>query len=132
MGGTFPDRVRRFVCDFWYQPPDNLRSDTRLEEDLGMTGLDAAEFLEAFAKAFEVDLTGLEFHKHFGPECSGPILSWPPDLQEAIKDLGKYPVTVGHLIEVAVAKRWTCPPMHGEKKWPQLPPTGLWDQELDG
>src|SRR5262249_34106840 len=127
-----PDRVRKFVSDFWYQSPHRLRADTRLEEDLGMTGLDATEFLEAFAEAFEVDLTGIEFHKHFGPECGGPILFWPPGLREQMKDHGKYPVTVGHLVEVAVAKRWSCPPPYGQGKWPELPRCDLWDPELDG
>ena len=132
MNNTLADQVRQFVCDFWSEQPGNLRSETRLEEDLGMTGTDAAEFLEAFAETFAVDLTGIEFHKHFGPECSGPIFFWPRGLKEEMKDLGKYPVTVGHLIELADAKRWSCPPLHGEKKWPSLPPTGRWDRELDG
>jgi hypothetical protein len=124
------DQVRNFVCDSWYQRPDKLRPETRLEEDLGMTGDDASEFLEAFAGAFGVDSTGIEFHKHFGPEC-GPILFWPAGLKEQMRDLGKYPVTVGHLIEVATSKRWMCPPRCGEKKWPDLPPTGVWDRERD-
>ena len=97
-----------------------------------MTGTERTEFLEAFAETFAVDLTGIEFHKHFGPECSGPIFFWPRGLKEEMKDLGKYRVTVGHLIEVADAKRWSCPPLHGEKKWPSLHPTGLGDRELDG
>jgi hypothetical protein len=130
MDKYLADQVRHFICDFWRVRPDKLRSYTRMEEDLGMTGLDAEEFLEAFAKAFDVDLTGIQFHKHFGPEC--PIFSSYPGLTEAIKDLGSYPVTVGHLIEVAGAHQWACPPRHGEKKWPELPPLGLWDRELDG
>ena len=41
-------------------------------------------------------------------------------------------VTVGRLIEVALAKRWGfCPPLHGEKNRLDLPPIGLWDGELD-
>jgi Protein of unknown function (DUF1493) len=132
MDTNLADRVREFVCHFWYQNPHRLRADTRLEEDLGMTGTDAAEFLEAFAEAFEVDLTGIEFHKHFGPECSGPILFWPRWMKEEMKDLGQYPVTVGHLVEVAAAKRWSCPSPHRQKKWPALPPCDLWDRELDG
>ena len=125
MSGAFSDRVRQFLCEFRCERPDKLGSETPLEEDLGMTGDDAAEFLEAFAEEFEVDLTGLEFHKHFGPECSGPILFWPSWLREELKDHGKYPVTVGHLIEVAAVKRWSCIPRLGEKKWPPLLPTGL-------
>jgi acyl carrier protein len=131
MDKCLADQVRQFICDFWSQRPDKLRSDTRLEDDLGISGFDAVEFLEAFANAFDVDLTGIEFHKHFGPE-RGPILYWSRRLKEEMKDLGKYPVTVGHLIEVAGAKRWECPPPDGEKKWPDFPPLGLWDRELDG
>src|SRR5215831_17009336 len=77
MNIELPDRVWQFVCDFWHQSPHRLRADTRLEEDLGMTGSDAADFLNAFAKTFEVDLTGIEIHRHFGPECGGPILFCP-------------------------------------------------------
>jgi hypothetical protein len=132
MDKILSDQVRQFICDFWHQRPDKLRSDTRLEEDLGMTGDDAADFLEAFAKAFDVDLAGIEFHKHFGPECGPIVFFWPPGLKEEMRDLGKYPVTVGHLIQVACVKRWACPPPREEKKWPDLPPLGLWDRELDG
>jgi hypothetical protein len=132
MDTNLPDRVRQFVCDFWYQSPHRLRADTRLEEDLGMTGLDAAEFLEAFAETFEVDLTGIEFHKHFGPECGGPILFCPRELREEMKDRVKDPMTVGHLVEVAAAKRWSCPQPYGQRKWPDLPRCDFWDRELDG
>src|SRR5262245_62884291 len=114
MDTELPDRVRQFVCDFWRESPHRLRADTRLEEDLGMTGADAADFLNAFAEMFEVDLTGIEFHKHFGPECGGPILFCSRELREEMKDLGKYPVTVGHLVEVAAVKRWSCPPRYGQ------------------
>src|SRR3954451_25224927 len=105
MDTNLPDRVRQFVGDFWNESPHRLRADTRLEDDLGMSGLDAAEFLEAFAGAFEVDLAGIDFHKHFGPEC-GPVLFWPRWLEEEMKDYGLFPVTVGQLVEVASAKRW--------------------------
>ena len=53
-------------------------------------------------------------------------------LRQEIKDLGEYPVIVGHLVEIAATRRWSCPPPHGQKKWPDLPPCDLWDRELDG
>ncbi len=109
MDPNLPARVMQFVREAWNMPSNKLRPETRLEEDLGMTGDDAAEFLGAFAGEFEVDLTGIEFHKHFAPEC-GPILSWPRSLVEEMRDHGKFPVTIGHLVDVAVARRWMCPP----------------------
>jgi acyl carrier protein len=105
MGEDLSGQVRQFIASFWYQDADKLRLSTRLEEDLGITGLDASEFLGEFARVFDVDLSDLEFHKHFGPECGGPILLCPKDLREGMKDLGKYPVTIDHLINVARAKR---------------------------
>jgi hypothetical protein len=38
MATNLPDRVQQFVCHFWYESPHRLRADTRLEEDLRMTG----------------------------------------------------------------------------------------------
>jgi len=67
-----------------------------------------------------------------GPECGGPIVLWPRGLKEEMKDLGEHPMTVGHLVEVAAAKRWSCPPPRGQKKWPALPPCDLRDRELGG
>jgi len=117
MDPYLPARVGQFVCEFCGVPLDKLRPETRLEEDLGMTGADAADFLEAFAGEFEVDLTGIEFHKHFAPEC-GPIFFWARSLKHEMRDHGNYPVTIGHLVDLAVAKRWMCPPYLGPKPRP--------------
>jgi hypothetical protein len=126
------ERVLGFLTELWGLRRDQLQAETRLEEDLGMTGLDAAEFLESFAREFGVDLAGIEFHKHFGPEC-GPLLFCPGWLREEMEDLGLYPVTIGHLVNIAAAGRWFCPPRVGkETKWPSLPTSDLWDPELDG
>jgi hypothetical protein len=121
MNTDLANRVRQFVGDFCRKNPDQLQADTRLEEDLGITGDDAAEFLKAFAAAFEIDLTEIEFHKHFGPECSVPMIVWPRWLKDQASELGKHAVTVGHLVEVAAARRWSCPPQHRERKWPSPP-----------
>lgn len=131
MDEHLAERVVGFLCEFFAVRSDKLRAETRLEEDLGMTGLDASEFLESFAREFDVDLTGIEFHKHFGPEC-GPTLLMPRELEEEMRDLGNYPVTIGHLVDLATTKHWFCPPRHGWGKWPSLPVSGLWDRELDG
>ena len=122
MDPELPARIVQFVREFWTTPSEKLRPETRLEEDLGITGADAAEFLEAFAREFQIDLTDIEFHKHFGPEGSGPRLLWPRSLKKQMRDFGKYPVTIGHLIDVAVAKRWICPPYYGSKQWPPFFP----------
>lgn len=110
--------------------PDKILPESRLEEDLGMTGLDAADFLERFARAFDVDLTGLDFHRHFGPECF-LVPGWLRAELDA-KGYGMYPVTVAHLLEVAKAKRWTCPLKDTAKKPSNPAQLAMWDRELDG
>jgi hypothetical protein len=55
------DRVFQFLADSWRQDPDRLRATTRLDEDPGMTADDADQFLQEFARRFEVDLGSLEF-----------------------------------------------------------------------
>ncbi len=99
-----------------------------LQENLGITGDEAAEFLEACAEAVEVDLTGLVFHEHFDPSAPGRSFSGlPPGLRD-IKDLGNYP---DHRGDVAEARHWFCQPRHGEKTRPPLPSTGLWTREME-
>ena len=92
--------VRAFLSLQWSTPIEQLEIHIRLEDDLGMTGDDAAEFLEAFAREFRIDLAELEFLKHFGPEAG-----W-----HTLPGYGLYPVTVGHLVEVAGRGRWFLPP----------------------
>ena len=45
MHRDIADRVRQFVCEFWYENPHRLRFQTPVGGP-GMTGNDAAEFLE--------------------------------------------------------------------------------------
>ncbi|MEP6756547.1 MAG: DUF1493 family protein [Chthonomonadales bacterium] len=112
--GPLPDQqfselgtqVRKFVAEERGEPIEYIRLETRVEEDLGCTGDDADEFMLSFATRFEVDLTGMEFGRHFGPEASWPFEPMPPDL-------GHFPVTVGHLITVAENGKWIDPPRIG-------------------
>ena len=101
-------RVQQFIADFCLLPPTKIQSTSRLEEDLGITGLDAVELIESFSETFDVDLTSFDFFKHFGPD----YLFTPcfKSLKYKMRDYGKYPVTVDHLVEVAQNKHWSCPP----------------------
>ncbi len=69
-------------------------SNTRIEKDLGVTGDDAAELIEAFAKEFQVDVSHFKFHDYFGPEGMDFFCEYPDsqsrkkltiaDLEEAV------------------------------------------------
>ncbi len=104
-------RVESFVLRSWPASKGPLSPDTRLLEDLGMDGTDAAEFMEAFSKEFNVDMSEFEFDKHFGPEGFSPL-----DLFDIVycwlgrifkKDLsGDIAITLRDLVSAAEAKKW--------------------------
>jgi hypothetical protein len=50
----------------------NLRPTSRLEEDLGLTGLDAVEFIDKWAETFNVQAQGFPYSRYFGPEGQEP------------------------------------------------------------
>jgi hypothetical protein len=106
---NLPGLVRDFVSESCGISIDSLTPGTRIEEDLGVTGDDAAEFLADFAERFDVEMAGLDFHKHFGPEGCNPLwLLYTPDWLE---NHGRSPVTIDHLVRVAEVKRWFSPPL---------------------
>lgn len=55
-------------CDLLW-PEDIVKRETRIEEDLNITGYDAYEFLEAFVKQFKIkDYSEFNFDDYFEPE----------------------------------------------------------------
>lgn len=91
---------------------ESLDYRTTLLGDLGVDGDDAHELLEAFGARFDVDLSELDFGRHFGNEGLPPwfLLGWlwtlsrGGDTPEA--RAGLEPVSIGDLVEAARAGRW--------------------------
>ena len=71
-----------------------ITRDTSIENDLGVTGDDAAELLSAFSSKFYVDISNFIFEKYFNDE--------PTAFTYARKLL---PFTIGHLEKAIIAKR---------------------------
>ncbi len=105
------ESVATFVAESLAVPVGRLRAETRLEEDLGVTGDDAAGFLKAFSERFGVEMSEMDLRRHFGPEGCNP-LGWflPSDLH---RGHGQCPVTLAHLVRVAELRRWFSPPRAG-------------------
>ncbi|MDL2283070.1 DUF1493 family protein [Odoribacter sp. OttesenSCG-928-G04] len=61
------DNLIRFIEEIRYEPIGIDRG-TRLEEDLGLYGDDAVEFLFAFSKKFDVDISTFKFTDYFFSE----------------------------------------------------------------
>jgi Protein of unknown function (DUF1493) len=70
------DRIIEFTAEERGMKRKRILLSCRLSQDLGMDGDDAVEFFEKLGKKFGVDLELLwqHWHRHFGPEFSGPSL----------------------------------------------------------
>ncbi len=79
---------------------EKLSNETLIEEDLGTTGDDVWELLEDIHKQLNVNLSELDFELHFSPEVS----------VSSNESYGYYPVSIGHLIDVAKNQKWFMPP----------------------
>lgn len=53
-----------------------LTLETRVNLDLGVDGDDGAEFLNAFAKRFAVDIASFANERYFGPEAGASPMSF--------------------------------------------------------
>lgn len=88
--------------------PDELFSNSRLEQDCGVTGDDAWELLEAIHEKFGTDLSDLDFEQYFRGEAEGllsPLLN-----RSREKHRRAFPVTVGHIFQVVEKGKWFAPP----------------------
>lgn len=83
---------------------EEVKRDTRIENDLGVTGDDAVDFLIAYGKTFNVDVTKFMAADYFDGE-GDPIL---PAIIRFFKGKNKKQnriLTVGHLEKGIVAGR---------------------------
>jgi hypothetical protein len=79
-----------------------LSLETSLQDDLRMDGDDAADFLAVFSKRFGVDLSRLEFQRHFSPEGGINLVS-----MLFMSGFPSYvPVTIADLVDAATSKVW--------------------------
>lgn len=99
-------KVRDFVAQYWKVKREKLSETTRLAQDLGFDGDDAAEFMEKFSETFNVDLTSFNFTRHFGPEAAfNPFYSLYLLLFNR-KKLRQDPITLRDLVAAVRNKRW--------------------------
>lgn len=102
------EKIKQFVYRQRWKYKKELRRETTLEGDLGITGDDAVEFMEAFSEEFDVDVSNLDLRKYFDGEGFGLI-----DLSRLFrkKDPPKSakPMTLGDLERAVIAGEWTEP-----------------------
>ena len=60
--------IKLFVEEMRWKYPFELVRETRIEQDLGITGVEAYEFIDAFRKQFSVDVSNFKFESYFESE----------------------------------------------------------------
>ena len=84
-----------------------LTAETRLTDDLDLTGDDAEEFMEKFFIRFRVELGDFQFDRYFVGEGSGLILLLLTLLSRKRREaLTRVPLTLGMLLNAAGMGRW--------------------------
>lgn len=76
--------------------------ESRLLQDLGIDGDDAAELLEKIGDECGVDFTGFDFERHFWPESNIVNIFFGP---ARVRD-AKIPIKVVDLVNAAGSGRW--------------------------
>ena len=84
----------------------NLQPASRLEEDLGLTGLDAVEFIDSWAKTFNVEVQDFPSRRYFGPEGQQLLSSFLGLFSKHFRRQPLVPLTLGMLAEATRRGRW--------------------------
>ena len=77
----------------------DLQPTSRLEEDLGLTGLDAVEFIDNWAKTFNVQVHDFPYRRYFGPEGQELLSSILGLFSKHFRRPPLVPLTLGMLAE---------------------------------
>ncbi|OMG71252.1 DUF1493 family protein [Burkholderia ubonensis] len=83
-----------------------LEPSSRLEDDLGLTGLDAVEFIDKWATTFGVQTDGFPYDSNFGPEGQELLSSFLGLFSKKYQRPERVPLTLGMLAEVMTTGRW--------------------------
>jgi len=103
------ERVKLFVSKYWSVPLKKLSQNTKLEDDLGITGDDAAEFFNLFSTEFNVDLTDLNLQKYFESEGIGLLnFSWLLGKRRKVKR-SLHEITIADLENTLEHSKWIDP-----------------------
>lgn len=106
-------RLLAVIADETGVSPVRLTDDTTLAEDLGVSGYDGADLLEAIGREFGLDLAVIDWAEYFGEEMSvDPLQSiWTaharlPDCAAPVRSPA---LRVGDLLRTVECGRW-CEP----------------------
>lgn len=101
--------IKVFVSKYWSVPVNRLSQETKLEDDLGITGDDAVDFFDKFSKEFNIDLSALDFRRYFESEGVGLInFSWLFGKRKKVKR-SLHEITIADLANAFKIGKWIDP-----------------------
>jgi hypothetical protein len=84
----------------------NLVPTSRLEDDLGLTGLDAVEFIDKWAETFNVQAQDFPYRRYFRPEGQALLSGFLGLFSKRYRRPAIIPLTLGMLAEAMRRGRW--------------------------
>lgn len=94
-----------------------LSPESRLEQDLGLTGLDAVEFIEKWATTFNVETRDFPHHRYFGPEGQELLSSVIGLFSKRLRKPERLPLTLGMLAEATRLGKWDTDAVEAAAGW---------------
>jgi acyl carrier protein len=106
---NYTETVIQFVSKYWSVSANNLSKDTRLEDDLGITGDDAVELFDKFSKEFHIDISDLDLRKYFESEGVG-LINFSRIFGKQIKvKRSLHEITISDLVNTLKIGKWIDP-----------------------
>jgi len=102
MDSKLFEQIQQFVRDERGRHRFPLTFETTLEGDLKITGDDANEFIIAFGKKFNIDVSNFDLARYFGGEGGLWGLTWK------VPTPGKVPITLEDLYNSVLAGSMQC------------------------
>lgn len=84
----------------------NLQPSSRLEGDLGLTGLDAVEFIEKWEGTLNVRAQDFPYRRYFAPEGQQLLSSFPGLFSKRFRQPPLIPLTLGMLAAAMRRGQW--------------------------
>ncbi|HCD53631.1 MAG TPA: hypothetical protein DEQ34_14380 [Balneolaceae bacterium] len=111
------NRVLTFVRENLLSRTEKVSTETTINHDIGIVGLEAYDFMNLFAEEFNVDLTNFDFDLYFDPEPNGLLLpiSLLIELYHLVftrrrKEKKSIPLKIEDLIKSAKKGEWVSRP----------------------
>lgn len=84
-----------------------LRPESRIEEDLRITGVDAVEFIDRWAEKFNIAAPeGFPYARYFGPDSLDVVRAVAGLFSKKFRDAPLVPLTLGMLAEAMRRGQW--------------------------